>query len=192
MSLVLSDIFSPSTLSERLYYDALQFFYLITNQHSTVSHFSFFQSVNGILDSLLCHGELDNCWLDIVSRRKSKQVNDCAARSCEGSLDGSSEADQSNEINGGVLFGDGQGVYCAVDGEEFDQAAMFCQQMDSLYKCLYNDVGLLLVKVLASGISAKQQVIQGLEALGSRLLRVVDVELCRAVVEGLLALGLRG
>lgn len=49
---------------------------------------------------------------------------------------------------------------------------------------------LLLVKVLASSVSAKQQVIQGLETLRSRLLRVVDVELCGAVVEGLLAFGL--
>lgn len=53
-------------------------------------------------------------------------------------------------------------------------------------------IGALLVKVFASGISAKQQVIQGLESLGSRLLRVVDVKLCRAVVECLLAFRLRG
>lgn len=52
---------------------------------------------------------------------------------------------------------------------------------------MYNNESYLLVKVFASSVSAKQQMIQRLETLGSRLLRIVDVELCRAVVERLLA-----
>lgn len=97
----------------------------LPNQHSPVPHPSLFQSINGILDSFLCHGERYDCWLDIMSGSKSEQVNNCLARSSEGSLDGSSQITQAAQVNGGVLFRDSQGVDCATDGQELNQAAAF-------------------------------------------------------------------